>query len=78
MNADVGLVAEHRGRHDLDAVGLGRLHRGGDGVGVGERPDLAEQVEDAPPDGGRERLRHGREATGRLVGGSTSTVTTAL
>ncbi len=55
----VGLVAEHGGGDDLHAVGLGRLHGRGDRLGLGQRPRLAEQVEDTPPHGGLERFRHG-------------------
>ena len=66
MKAEVGLVAEHGDRHHLQVVGLGRLHGGGDRLAVGQRAGLAEQVEDAPPDGGRERLGHGAEANGAL------------
>ena len=55
--AEVGLVAEDGHRHDLVAVGLGRLHRLGDGLGFGQRADAEEQVEDGFADlrGGRGR-----------------------
>ena len=57
-------MAEHRDRHDLDVVGLRGLHGGGDGLAVGERAGLAEQVEHAPADGGSERFRHGPRVPG--------------
>ena len=73
----VGLVAEHRGGHHLHVVGLGRLHRGGDGFGVGQRRELAEEVEHAQPTVGASGSGMGRGYR-RPSDASTSTVTTAL
>ena len=46
--------------HDLVVVGLQALDRGGDRRGVGQRRDRAEEVEDVPAGGGRQRTRHWR------------------
>ena len=55
---EVGLVPEHRERHDLMVVGLTRLHRRRDRrrIRAGGRP--AEEVQHPPPNRRHQRLSH--------------------
>ena len=62
---EVGLVAEHGDGDHLVAVGLGLLDGGGDGLGLGERRHLAEQVEHAQPDRGGDGVDHEGGVYGR-------------